>query len=72
MTTASSEAPTVATTLLPNRWVNSPRTVEVCPIVSGDRPSDRQPFQSGRKSTQGMRCPWVTSTAVLKDVVTVQ
>jgi hypothetical protein len=47
MATASSEAPTEATTLFSKRSRNSSRTVEVAPIVSGDRPSERQPRQSG-------------------------
>jgi hypothetical protein len=54
------------------RLRNSSRTVEVRKIESGDRPSERQPFQSGWKSTNGMRWPWVTSTAVLNEVVIVQ
>ena len=72
MTMASSEPPSEAMMLLPKRWRNSSRTVETPPIVSGDRPSERQPFQSGRKSYQGTRWPWVTSTAVLNEVVIVQ
>ncbi len=72
MTTASSEAPIEAMTLFSKRFRNSSRTVEVSKIVSGDRPSERQPFQSGSKSTQGMRWPCVTLTAVLNEVVTVQ
>ncbi len=72
MTTASSEAPTEARMLFLKRCRNSSRTVEVSKIVSGDRPSERQPFQSGVKSTQGIRWPWVTSTATLNEVVIVQ
>jgi hypothetical protein len=41
--------------LLAKRLRNSSRTVEVWKMVSGDSPSERQPFQSGVKSTQGMR-----------------
>ena len=41
-------------------------------MVSGERPSERQPRQSGWKSTKGIRRPWVTSGAVLNEVVTVQ
>ena len=59
-------------TLFVKRLRNSSRTVEVSPIVSGDRPSERQPCQSGWKSTQGMRWPCVTSGAILNEVVTVQ
>ena len=58
--------------LFSKRFRNSSRTVEVSPIVSGDRPSERQPFQSGSKSSQGISGPCVTSTAVLNEVVTVQ
>ena len=47
MTTARSEAPTEAMMLFSKRLRNSSRTVEISPIVSGDRPSERQPFQSG-------------------------
>ena len=55
MTTASSEAPTEAMTLFSKRLRNSSRTVEVSTIVSGDRPSERQPFQSGMKVDPGDR-----------------
>ena len=72
MSTASTEAPIEAMTLFSKRFRNSSRTVEVSKIVSGDRPSERQPFQSGRKSTQGMRWPCVTLTAVLNEVEKVQ
>ena len=58
--------------LLAKRLRNSSRTVEVRPMVSGDRPSERQPFQSGSKSTQGSRAPCITSGAVLNEVDTVQ
>ena len=50
----------------------SARAVEVPNSVSGDSPSERHPFQSGWKSTHGIRCACVTSTADLNDVVTVQ
>ena len=33
--------------LFSKRRRNSSRTVDVSKIVSGDRPSERQPFQSG-------------------------
>ena len=56
-------------TLFSKRFRNSSRTVEISTIVSGDRPSERQPFQSGWKSTHGTRWPWVTLTAVLNEVV---
>ncbi len=59
-------------TLFSKRLRNSSLTVEICPIVSGERPSERQPFQSGMKSIHGMRWPCVTFTAVLKEVVIVQ
>jgi hypothetical protein len=72
MMTASAEALSEAMTLLVNRFRNSSRTVEVSQIVSGDRPSERQPFQSGLKSSHGTMWPWVTSTAVLNEVVKVQ
>ncbi len=72
MTTASAEAPIEAMTLLAKRFTNSSRTVEVSPIVSGDRPSERQPLQSGVKSSHGTRWPCVTLTAALNEVVTVQ
>ena len=69
---ASSEPPTEAIRLFMKRLRNSSRTVEVSKMVSGDRPSERQPFQSGVKSTKGMRWPCVTSAAVLNEVVIVQ
>ena len=47
MTTARIDAPTEAMMLFSKRLRNSSRTVEVWSIVSGDRPSERQPFQSG-------------------------
>jgi hypothetical protein len=72
MTIARPDPPSEAMTLFSKRFRNSSRTVEVRPIVSGDRPSERQPFQSGLKSTKGTRCPCVTSTATLNEVVTVQ
>src|SRR5215475_5631324 len=72
ITTARSDPPTDIRMLFSNRLMNSSRTVEVWKIVSGDRPSERQPFQSGWKSSQGTRWPCVTSTATLNDVVTVQ
>ncbi len=73
MLTASSAAPTDTSTLFLNRKKNSSRTVEIWPIVSGERPSDRHPFQSGwKRPTQGMMSPCVTFTAVLKDVLIVQ
>ena len=73
MITASSAAPTDTNTLFLNRSRNSSRTVEISPIVSGESPSDRQPFQSGwKRPTHGMMSPCVTFTAVLKDVLIVQ
>ena len=39
--------------LFSKRLRNSSRTVEVSKIVSGDRPSERQPFQSGMKVHPG-------------------
>jgi hypothetical protein len=41
------------------RFRNSARTVDSAKIVSGDRPSERQPSQ-GLKSTQGIRLPCIT------------
>ena len=70
--TASSEAPTEVMMLFSKRLMNSVRGVEISNIVSGDRPSERQPFQFGMKSTKGMMWPGVTSPADWKDVVTVQ
>jgi hypothetical protein len=64
MTMARLDAPTEVITEFMKRLRNSSRTVEVWKIESGDRPSERQPFQSGWKSTKGMRWPCVTSTAV--------
>ena len=72
MTIASPEPPTDISTLFQKRFRNSSRTVETAAIVSGERPSERQPFQSGAKSSQGTRCPCVMSTATLNEVVTVQ
>src|SRR3982751_740174 len=72
ITIASVDALRDTRTLFPNLLRNSSRAVEVFPITSGDNPSDRHPLQSGWKSTQGMRWPCVTLTAVLNDVVTVQ
>ena len=72
MMMARLDAPTEVMTEFMKRLRNSSRTVEVRKIESGDRPSERQPFQSGWKSTNGMRWPWVTSTAVLNEVVIVQ
>jgi hypothetical protein len=72
MMMARLDAPTEVMTEFMKRLRNSSRTVEVWKIESGDRPSERQPFQSGWKSTNGMRWPWVTSTAVLNEVVIVQ
>src|SRR6516162_7277118 len=72
MMTATREAPMEARMLFSKRWMNSSRTVEISPMVSGERPRERHPFQEGVKSTQGIRWPWVTSTATLKEVVTVQ
>ena len=51
---------------------NWSRTVLAAPMVSGDRPSERQPSQAGWKSTNGMRWLCITSGAVLKLVVMVQ
>ena len=72
MMTAKPDAPMEASTLFMKRLTNSSRTVEVCQMVSGDRPSERHPFQSGWKSKNGMRWPCITSGAILKLVVTVQ
>ena len=44
---ASTDAPTDVIMLFANRLPNSAREVDVPNIVSGDRPSERQPFQSG-------------------------
>ncbi len=52
--------------------MNSARTVDSEPMVSGDSPSERQPSHLGVKSTQGTRLPCITSGAALKRVVTVQ
>ncbi len=72
MMTAKPEAPIEASMLFMKRLTNSSRTVEVCQMVSGERPSERQPFQSGEKSKNGMRWPCITSGADLNDVDTVQ
>ncbi len=72
MTIAKAEAPTEQMTLLTNFARNSSRTFEVWKNVSGERPSDCQPFQFGAKSTQGMRCPWVTSRPSFIEVERVQ
>ena len=58
--------------LLTKRVRNSSRTVDVLKMVSGDRPSERQPFQVGMKSTHGIRWPSWTSLATLIEVVIVQ
>ena len=52
-------------------WLVS-RTVEVVPIVSGERPSDRQPIHKGWKSIHGIKWLRVTSTPFLNEVVSVQ
>ena len=52
--------------------MNSCRTVDSLPIVSGERPSDFQPSHFGVKSTQGISEPFITSGAILKLVVMVQ
>ncbi len=54
------------------RFMNSARGVESSPMVSGERPSERQPRQSGSYWTKGRMRPWVTSGAVLNEVVTAQ
>ena len=72
MTIASADAPSEVTPEFMKRFRNSSRTVDVPPIVSGDRPSERQPRQSGWKSTHGIRWPCVTLTAALNEVVMVQ
>jgi hypothetical protein len=72
MMTASADALSEAMMLFSKRFRNSSRAVDISLIVSGDRPTDRQPFQSGVKSTQGMTCACVTSTATLNEVVKVQ
>ena len=41
-------------------------------MVSGDRPSERQPSQVGMKSTHGIMCPSWTSLATFIEVVIVQ
>jgi len=56
---------------LTNLLRNSSRTFEWAKIVSGDSPSDWNPFQLGEKSTNGMRCPCVTSRPSLKEVESV-
>src|ERR1700760_604661 len=66
--TARAEAPSDAMALFTKRFRNSSRTVDSAKIVSGDSPSDCQPFQFGVKSSQGTRCPWVTSRPSLNDV----
>ena len=58
--------------LLTNRFRNSSRTFEVAKIVSGERPSDCQPFQLGAKSSQGIRWPCVTSRPSFTEVENVQ
>ena len=58
--------------LLRKRDRNSSRTVEVLPMVSGDRPSERQPSQVGMKSTHGIMWPSWTSLATFIEVVIVQ
>ena len=72
MTIAKADAPTEQMTLLTNLLRNSSRTFEVAKIVSGDRPSDCQPFQLGAKSTHGMRWPCVTSRPSFIEVESVQ
>ena len=70
--TASAEAVTDTMAEFTKRVMNWSRTVLSTPMVSGDRPSDRQPSHAGWKSTNGMRWPCITSGAVLKLVVIVQ
>ena len=72
MTIARDDAASEVMALLVKRFTNSSRTVETWPIVSGERPSERQPRQLGWKSTNGTRWPWVTLIATLNEVVTVQ
>ena len=72
ITTARNDALAEVTTLLAKRFTNSSRTVEVRTMVSGDRPSERQPRRSGSKSHHGSRAPCMTSGAVLNEVDTVQ
>ena len=54
------------------RLRNSSLTVDSIPIVSGDRPRDRHPSHLGVKSTQGIILPFITSGAILNEVVIVQ
>ena len=55
-----------------NRLRNSSLTVDSIPIVSGDRPKERHPSHLGVKSTQGIILPFITSGAILNEVVIVQ
>ncbi len=61
--TARNEAETETMAEFKKRAKNWSRTVLSAPMVSGDRPSDRQPSHCGWKSTKGMRWPCMTSGA---------
>ena len=70
--TASIEEQTETIAEFQNRLRNSSLTVDSIPIVSGDRPKERHPSHLGVKSTQGIILPFITSGAILNDVVMVQ
>ena len=70
--TASIDEQTETMAEFQKRLRNSSLTVDSIPIVSGDRPRDRHPSHLGVKSIQGIILPFITSGAILNEVVIVQ